>query len=103
MYFGQNCKLLSKNFGKVWSSKLDGQYISANLDFEIQNIENPFIKKESYLINKALLENKFMYDASDVMARPIGANKLWKALAVYFNDGIDADLIAILNELDKNY
>ena len=96
-------KLLSKNFGKVWSSKLDGQYISANLDFEIQNIANPFIKKESYLINKALIENKFMYDASDVMARPIGANKLWKALAVYFNDGIDADLVAILNELDKNY
>ena len=96
-------KLLSKNFGKVWSSKSDGQYISANVSFEMQNISNPFIKKEFDLINKALLENKFMYDASDVMARPIGANKLWGALTNYFRNGIDADLVSILNELDKNY
>ena len=50
----------------MWSSKSDGQYISANVSFEIIYIKS-FYKKEFDLINKALLENKFMYDASDVM------------------------------------
>ena len=95
--------LLSKNFGQAWSSKLDSQYISANVDFEIENISNISLKKEFEIINKALRENKFMYDASDVMARPIGSDKLWKALVVYFDSGIEADIVDILNNLDKHY
>ena len=42
----------------------------------------------------------FRYDASEIMARPIGANLLWKMLIDYIQQRPES-LVRLLNELDK--
>lgn len=94
-------KILSKDFGNSWSNNYDSQFISANVEFDINSIANPITKKEFKIIHQALQNNKFRYDASDIMARPIGADKLWKTLTAYFKE--EESLVKLLNQLDKQY
>ena len=71
-------KILSKNFGEIWSSYQDTEFISANQNFNKQIINNELTKFEYSIVHDALQKDLFRYDASEIMARPIGSNLLWK-------------------------
>ena len=67
-------KILSKNFGETWSSYQDTEFISANQNFNKQIINNELTKYEYSIVHDALQKDLFRYDASEIMARPIGSN-----------------------------
>ena len=93
-------KILSKNFGEIWSSYQDTEFISANQNFNKQIINNELTKFEYSIVHDALQKDLFRYDASEIMARPIGSNLLWKLFKEYIREG-PQNLVKLLNELDK--
>ena len=93
-------KILSKNFGEVWSSYQDTEFISANQNFDKQKINNELTKYEFSIVYDALQKDLFRYDASEIMARPIGSNLLWKFFKDYIFEG-PQNLVKLLNELDR--
>ncbi len=93
-------KILSKNFGEIWSSYQDTEFISANQNFNRQIINNELTKFEYSIVHDALQKDLFRYDASEIMARPIGSNLLWKLFKEYIREG-PQNLVKLLNELDK--
>ena len=93
-------KLLSKNFGETWSSYQDTEFISANQNFNKQIINNELTKYEYSIVHDALQKDLFRYDASEIMARPIGSNLLWELFKEYIREG-PQNLVKLLNELDK--
>ena len=93
-------KILSKNFGEVWSSYQDTEFISANQNFDKQKISNELTKYEYSIVHGALQKDLFRYDASEIMARPIGSNLLWKLFQDYIKEG-PQNLVKLLNELDR--
>ena len=95
-------KILSKNFGETWSSHSDSEFISANKYFDENKITNQLTKHEFQIVHSALNIDNFRYDASELMARPIGANDLWVFFINYLAQGED-QLVKLLNDLDKNF
>ena len=95
-------KILSKNFGETWSSYSDSEFISANKYFDENKITNQLTKHEFQIVHSALNIDNFRYDASELMARPIGANDLWVFFINYLAQGED-QLVKLLNDLDKNF
>ena len=93
-------KILSKNFGETWSSYQDTEFISANQNFNKQIINNELTKYEYSIVHDALQKDLFRYDASEIMARPIGSNLLWKLFREYIKEG-PQNLVKLLNELDR--
>ena len=93
-------KILSKNFGETWSSYQDTEFISANQNFNKQIINNELTKYEYSIVHDALQKDLFRYDASEIMARPIGSNLLWKLFKEYIREG-PQNLVKLLNELDR--
>ena len=93
-------KILSKNFGETWSSYQDTEFISANQNFNKQIINNELTKYEYSIVHDALQKDLFRYDASEIMARPIGSNLLWKLFREYIIEG-PQNLVQLLNELDR--
>jgi len=93
-------KILSKNFGETWSSYQDTEFISANKNFNKQIINNELTKYEYSIVHDALQKDLFRYDASEIMARPIGSNLLWKLFREYIKEG-PQNLVQLLNELDR--
>lgn len=93
-------KILSKNFGKTWSSYQDTEFISANQNFNKQVINNELTKYEYSIVHDALQKDLFRYDASEIMDRPIGSNLLWELFKEYIREG-PQNLVKLLNELDK--
>ncbi|MDC2988770.1 hypothetical protein OAZ29_01300 [Acidimicrobiaceae bacterium] len=93
-------KILSKNFGETWSSYQDTEFISANQNFNKQIINNELTKYEYSIVHDALQKDLFRYDASEIMARPIGSNLLWELFKEYIREG-PQNLVKLLNELDK--
>ena len=93
-------KILSKNFGETWSSYQDTEFISANQNFNKQIINNELTKYEYSIVHDALQKDLFRYDASEIMARPIGSNLLWELLKEYIREG-PQNLVKLLNELDR--
>ena len=93
-------KILSKNFGEIWSSYQDTEFISANQNFNKQIINNELTKFEFSIVHDALQKDLFRYDASEIMARPIGSNLLWKLFKEYIREG-PQNLVKLLNELDR--
>ena len=93
-------KILSKNFGETWSSYQDTEFISANQKFNKQIINNELTKYEYSIVHDALQKDLFRYDASEIMARPIGSNLLWKLFREYIKEG-PQNLVQLLNELDR--
>ena len=93
-------KILSKNFGETWSSYQDTEFISANQNFNKQIINNELTKYEYSIVHDALQKDSFRYDASEIMARPIGSNLLWELFKEYIREG-PQNLVKLLNELDK--
>ena len=97
--------LIDENFGKLWMSKIDATYIPANIN-NLNKIENPMTKKEQIFVSKALEENMFRYDASELMERKIGSDALWKALKNYIDLGPERakkEIQDIIEELESNY
>jgi len=93
-------KILSKNFGEVWSSYQDTEFISANQNFDKQKINNELTKYEYSIIHDALQKDLFRYDASEIMSRNIGSNLLWKLFQDYIRGG-PQNLVKLLNEFDS--
>ena len=93
-------KILSKNFGETWSSYEDTEFISANQNFNKQIISNELTKYEYSIVHDALQKDLFRYDASEIMARPIGSNLLWELFKEYIREG-PQNLVKLLNELDR--
>ena len=93
-------KILSKNFGETWSSYQDTEFISANQNFNKQIINNELTKYEYSVVHDALQKDLFRYDASEIMARPIGSNLLWELFKEYIREG-PQNLVKLLNQLDK--
>ena len=93
-------KILSKNFGEIWSSYQDTEFISANQNFNKQIINNELTKYEYSIVHDALQKDLFRYDASEIMARRIGSNLLWELFKEYIREGPE-NLVKLLNELDK--
>ena len=93
-------KILSKNFGETWSSYQDTEFISANQYFNKQIINNELTKYEYSIVHDALQKDLFRYDASEIMARPIGSNLLWVLFKDYIREG-PQNLVKLLNELDR--
>ena len=93
-------KILSKNFGETWSSYKDTEFISANQNFNKQIINNELTKYEYSIVHDALQKDLFRYDASEIMARPIGSNLLWELFKEYIREG-PQNLVKLLNELDR--
>tara|TARA_B100000085_G_C18111616_1_gene337451 strand:- start:54 stop:512 length:459 start_codon:yes stop_codon:yes gene_type:complete len=94
-------KILSKNFGEVWSSYQDTEFISANQSFDKQKINNELTKYEYSIIHNALQNDSFRYDASEIMTRRIGSNLLWKLFRDYIREG-PQNLVKLLNEFDRD-
>ena len=93
-------KILSKNFGEIWSSYQDTEFISANQNFNKQIINNELTKFEYSIVHDALQKDLFRYDASEIMARSIGSNLLWELFREYIREG-PQNLVKLLNQLDK--
>jgi len=93
-------KILSKNFGEIWSSYQDTEFISANQNFNKQIINNELTKYEYSIVHDALQKDLFRYDASEIMARRIGSNLLWELFKEYIREG-PQNLVKLLNQLDK--
>ncbi len=79
--------LTSNKFGQDWTSHRDSMFISANKNSNINEIKNPLLLKETTLIRRALNEDLFRYDASELMERRIGADHLLTALKKYILSG----------------
>ena len=95
-------KILSKNFGETWSSYSDSEFISANKYFDENKITNQLTKHEFQIVHSAMNIDNFRYDASELMARPVGANDLWVFFINYLDQG-EGQLVKLLNNLDKNF
>jgi len=95
-------KMLSSDFGKKWASYENTEYISANKNFNDENINNELTKYEFEVVHKALNDDLFRYDASEIMPRPIGSNLLWEFFREFRGLGPDS-LVKLLNELDKEF
>ncbi len=95
-------KMLSSDFGEKWASYENTEYISANKNFNDENINNELTKYEFEVVHKALNDDLFRYDASEIMPRPIGSNLLWKFFREFRGLGPDS-LVKLLNELDREF
>ena len=93
-------KILSKNFGEIWSSYQDTEFISANQNFNKQIINNELTKYEYSIVHDALQKDLFRYDASELMTRYIGSNLLWELFKEYIREG-PQNLVKLLNQLDR--
>ena len=73
-------RLIDKNFGEYWMQQGDATFIPANIYSDIESIENPLTYKEANIVRRAQEVNLFKFDASELMSRPIGSDKLWEIL-----------------------
>tara|TARA_B100000035_G_scaffold281920_1_gene263173 strand:+ start:363 stop:1625 length:1263 start_codon:yes stop_codon:yes gene_type:complete len=93
-------KILSKNFGESWAAHKNSHYISANKNFDKNTIVNKLTIYEYSIVHDALEKDLFRYDASEVMARPVGSGELWEFFKDYIYEG-PQNLVNLLNNLDK--
>ena len=75
-------------------------YLLILINFNKQIINNELTKFEFSIVHDALQKDLFRYDASEIMARPIGSNLLWKLFKEYIREG-PQNLVKLLNELDR--
>ena len=94
--------LVDDNFGQIWISKSDSNFISANKNSNIEQIENNMLLKETLFVRNALNKDLFRYDASELMERRIGADHLLYALKKYISLGSEF-INEITEELDSKY
>jgi len=94
--------LVSENFGKNWMSKEDSQFIAANINSNIESLNNQMTIKETNLVKASLDNDLFRFDASELMERRIGSDSLWYALTKYIE--FESFYIEeVTEELDSSY
>lgn len=96
-------RLMRSDFGNYWMKQPDSTFIPANIESDISQITNPITIKEANIIRNAQLLNLFKYDASELMSRPIGSDKLWDILTRYMQSGYLASIYKLTAELDNHY
>jgi alpha-glucoside transport system substrate-binding protein len=96
-------RLIDKDFGNYWMKQSDATFIPANIHSDIDQIANAITRKEAAIVRKALSQNLFKYDASELMSRPIGSDKLWDMLTRYMQSGYLASIYKLTAELDTHY
>ena len=72
--------LISNEYGKIWASKQDTQFISSRSDFNLETYNNPLARKQFIQIRNSLKSNLFRYDASMLMLNGTGKKILWTSL-----------------------
>jgi alpha-glucoside transport system substrate-binding protein len=77
--------LLSPAYGAEWAGRGHG-FISSNGRFDLANYA-PFERHLSQLVERALAENTFRFDASDLMPPEIGQDLFWDAMMEYLEAG----------------
>lgn len=93
-------EILSSKFGEKWASYPDTEFISANKYFNREIINNDLTQYEFDIVHASLKKDLFRFDASEVMARPIGSNLLWKFFVNFIKEGSES-IVELLNELDR--
>jgi DNA-binding SARP family transcriptional activator/ABC-type glycerol-3-phosphate transport system substrate-binding protein len=88
--------MLGPNYGTALVESTS--FISANRRFDVANYE-PFERRQAGLINAALADDAFRFDASDLMPPPVGNGLFWDAMMTYATEGPQS-LDRILAELD---
>ena len=96
-------RLIDKNFGEYWMQQGDATFIPANILSDIERIKNPLAYKEANIVRGAQEVNLFKFDASELMSRPIGSDKLWDILKRYIASGYLSSVYKYLAELDTHY
>jgi len=96
-------RLIRSDFGNYWMQQPDATFVPANMKSDISIITNQITIKEANIIRNAQLLNLFKYDASELMSRPIGSDKLWDILTRYMQSGYLASIYKLTAELDNHY
>ena len=96
-------RLIRSDFGNYWMQQPDATFVPANMQSDISIITNQITIKEANIIRNAQLLNLFKYDASELMSRPIGSDKLWDILTRYMQSGYLASIYKLTAELDNHY
>jgi alpha-glucoside transport system substrate-binding protein len=92
--------LLSPRYGNslVGPTRAETGFLSANQRYDL-SLYDTFGRHEAEIINAALANDTFRFDASDLMPPEIGAELFWDAMMRYAREGPES-LDAILAELD---
>jgi len=98
-------KLTSDQFGAAWMIDEDSSYVPANMKNN-NLVTNKLLIKQIELTKQALQKDLFRYDASEVMERRIGADKLLTSLKQYIDLGSDEaykNLELIIEDLQSSF
>ncbi|HET6790575.1 MAG TPA: extracellular solute-binding protein [Actinomycetota bacterium] len=74
------------------------EYMSPHREFDRKNYP-PFFQRQAEVLEAALANDTFRFDASDMMPPPIGDDLFWAAMMQYVREGPDS-LDEILSDLD---
>ena len=98
-------ELTSDQFGAAWMIDEGSSYVPANMNNN-NLVTNKLLIKQIELTKQALQKDLFRYDASEVMERRIGADKLLTSLKQYIDLGSDEaykNLELIIEDLQSSF
>jgi alpha-glucoside transport system substrate-binding protein len=98
-------KLISDQFGISWMLDENSSYVPANMNNN-NLVTNKLLIKQIELTKQALQKDLFRYDASEVMERRIGADKLLASLKEYIDLGSEEaykNLELIIEDLQSSF
>jgi len=98
-------KLISDQFGSSWMLNESSSYVPANMNNN-NLVSNKLLIKQIELTKQALRKDIFRYDASEVMERRIGADKLLASLKEYIDLGSEEaykNLELIIEDLQSSF
>jgi serine/threonine protein kinase/ABC-type glycerol-3-phosphate transport system substrate-binding protein len=88
---------LSPTYGEAIATS-GAAFTSANRRFDLRKYD-PFERRQAKIVDAALADDAFRFDASDLMPPPIGNDLFWAAMMRYAREGPES-LDPILAELD---
>jgi ABC-type glycerol-3-phosphate transport system substrate-binding protein len=77
------------------------EYMSPHREFDRKNY-SPFFQRQAEVLEAALANDTFRFDASDLMPPPIGDRLFWDAMMTYVQEGPDS-LDEVLTSLDEHW
>ena len=92
--------LIDENFGKIWASKEDTLFVSANSNFDENIYKNDLLKSMFLDVKYSILNNQFRIDASMLMKNGVGKKIIWTSLRefIYVNS---ESILDITEEIDR--
>ena len=92
--------LINENFGKIWASKEDTLFVSANSNFDENIYKNDLLKSMFLDVKYSILNNQFRIDASMLMKNGVGKKIIWTSLRefIYINS---ESVLDITEEIDR--